>query len=175
MHRMGDRHTCKNCLTFQDYKKKQKGQGDDETLFTFILIKTNKRGGFVRLCLMSLSCFSLIFAALCRSAARQRCLEGTVQESAQLHIGVWGLGAVQATCGSSELSSMLSRHTTGHAMSRCCFQLCVEVPLFCACPGLPQHHWHTHGLWHGEKDPGGRSLWKPHRAVQRHTLNICQC
>lgn len=45
MHWMGDRHTCKNCLTFQDYKKQKKNwQGDDETLFTFILIKTNKKG-----------------------------------------------------------------------------------------------------------------------------------
>lgn len=56
---------------------------------------------------------SLVFAALRRGAAWPRRLEGTVQESDELHIWVRGLRTFQTACGSSELSGKLTQHTKG--------------------------------------------------------------
>ena len=63
------------------------------------------------ICNDDLHSYLLTSAAPCRGGARQRCLEGTVQESAQLHIPVWGLRTIQEGCGSWELSSELTQHT----------------------------------------------------------------
>lgn len=128
-------------------------------------------------------------AAFCRGAARQRRLEGKVQESAELHLWVRGLRALQTTCGPSELSSESSPHAkarlTTHQLtpniSIGCFWWCwlkmkSNVLFFVSLrQGLSWHHPHAHGLWLSEKNPGGRPLRKPHRTLQRCSSDICQC